>query len=335
MNGHGGFTYSFRRKWDNPVFRNKCEAGVWAWMCDVAQCGDYTQPTRFGPVHLHRGELLIAERELAEDFNLTRHALRELLQRMADDGMIDLSRDRCPQRAGTVVRISNYHAYQTRAVVQGTTSTANPTANQPKPNRKSTAKRNGESEPDQGVTSGLDEVANRKPTANQPDVDRKPDQEQVVDSNKNTEAEADDAGARAREEVADWEPERPPPDTPPVYRQTDLVSYTVGDRVAEIAGLKGDPNWFGDYGRVEAWLTHGYDPERDIYPAVQRVMARSSGHRIRSLRYFEQAIADQHKARTSPLPEGNLANVHRLQTARAERRDPSCAVLDKYITGGA
>jgi hypothetical protein len=110
-----GFTKSYPGKWDHPIFRNKQEAGVWAWMCDEAQPEDNQISTKFGPVNLKRGELLIAERAIAEDFGLHRNTVRALLHRMVSDGMIELSKGRCPASAGTVVKVVNYDAYQTRA----------------------------------------------------------------------------------------------------------------------------------------------------------------------------------------------------------------------------
>lgn len=108
----GGFVKSYRRKWDNPVFRSKQEAAVWAWMCDMAQWKDTRLSTKYGPVDLKRGEILIAERQLADDFGLHRNTIRQLIQRMVDDSMITLFRDRCPYHAGTIAQINNYDSYQ-------------------------------------------------------------------------------------------------------------------------------------------------------------------------------------------------------------------------------
>lgn len=112
MNPDGGYTRSYRRKWDNPIFANKQQAAVWAWMCDVAQYQAHTLRTKYGPVELQPGELVMSERELSEDFNLHRNTLRALLNRMVDEGMISLIRDRIPHRAGTIVRIVKYVEYQ-------------------------------------------------------------------------------------------------------------------------------------------------------------------------------------------------------------------------------
>lgn len=107
-----GYTKLYRRLWDNAVFRNKQEAAVFAWMISAAQWREGRISTAFGPVNLGVGELLIAERVLAEDFGLHRNTLRALIQRLVDDHAIELFRDRCAHRAGTVVRIVNYTKYQ-------------------------------------------------------------------------------------------------------------------------------------------------------------------------------------------------------------------------------
>jgi hypothetical protein len=112
MTGIPGFAISWRSKWEHPIFRRKQEAAVWAWMCDTAQWQDYRMPTKFGPIDLKRGELIISEREVADDFGLHRNTLRALIQRMVDDGMITLIRDRIHHRAGTIVSIVKYEQYQ-------------------------------------------------------------------------------------------------------------------------------------------------------------------------------------------------------------------------------
>lgn len=110
----GGYTRQYRRLWSHPAFRNKVEAAVFAWLLATAQWRDTCMQTRFGPVRLRRGEVLIAERELAEDFGLARKTLRDLLARMAEMGMIALIRGdgRAPQRAGTILQVCNYDIYQ-------------------------------------------------------------------------------------------------------------------------------------------------------------------------------------------------------------------------------
>jgi len=168
MNANGGFTRSFRRKWDNPVFLNKQQAAVWAWMCDTAQWCDGRYMTKFGPIELRRGELLIAERELSEDFAINRNVLRALLQRMVTAGMIEMIRGRCPQRAGTVVHLVNYDGYQ-GTVVDDTTATGNQPEKDRKQDRKRTANGTGNHQADQAFAEDIEDGSNRKKTGNQPE----------------------------------------------------------------------------------------------------------------------------------------------------------------------
>lgn len=124
-----GYTLSYRSKWEHPVFKSKQEAAVWAWMCDIAQWRDTRISTKFGPVELLRGELIIAERELSEDFGLYRNALRSLLHRMVADGMITLKQDHKMKRLGTIVRVVKYEQYQCFDVVSNDDLDRKPTAN--------------------------------------------------------------------------------------------------------------------------------------------------------------------------------------------------------------
>lgn len=210
MNDHGGFTLSFRRKWDNPIFRSKQEAAVWAWMCDTAQWQDRIMPTKFGVVTLRRGELLIAEREIADDFGLGRTALRTLFQRMAELDMVEFIRDRCPQRAGTVVRLVNYDAYQ-NAVAGGTTQTANEPETDRKPNRNQTGNGSAEIYTDQRFNDQSSDAPNRKQTATEPETDRTQTENNKVNKQESRMEDSSGSGessARAREgsPVAEAEP---------------------------------------------------------------------------------------------------------------------------------
>ena len=82
----------------------------------------------------------------------------------------------------------------------------------------------------------------------------------------------------------------------------------IGKQISKFTGWEDDPNWFGDYSRIEAWLAAGWDPYLDILPTVKRLMERKQGPPPKTLKYFEQAIADAHATRLSPTPEGNPKN---------------------------
>ena len=102
----------YRRIWDNPVFRSEQEAAVFVWMISTAQWRETTLRTQFGPITLGVGEVLVAERSLSDRFGLHRNSVRDLLNRMVETNMVTVFRDRCPHRAGTVLRIINYEEYQ-------------------------------------------------------------------------------------------------------------------------------------------------------------------------------------------------------------------------------
>ena len=86
MIGEGGFVLVQRGIYFDPVFRSPREAGLFAWMVGAAQWRPATIGTRWGPIALDVGEILIAERELAEGWALHRNTVRTLIQRLADRG---------------------------------------------------------------------------------------------------------------------------------------------------------------------------------------------------------------------------------------------------------
>jgi hypothetical protein len=81
----------------------------------------------------------------------------------------------------------------------------------------------------------------------------------------------------------------------------------VASRVLSLIGLTvNDPKWFGDTAQVQAWLNSGADPECDIYPTIERVVARrrqtDPNWMPRSLTYFADAVAESMTRRTQPMP---------------------------------
>lgn len=91
-------------------------------------------------------------------------------------------------------------------------------------------------------------------------------------------------------------------------REQTSQHVKLGMKIAAIAGWSNDPNWFGNYSRIEVWLKNGWCAERDILPTVTRVMAKRSTP-PKTLNYFEQAIADAHTYRKSPLKKGNTNEI--------------------------
>lgn len=79
---------------------------------------------------------------------------------------------------------------------------------------------------------------------------------------------------------------------------------TLHPQFAEVVGkveeLLNSPRLFV-FGRIDAWLKAGADPELDIYPVLKRIAAngRWSGS---NLSYFDRAVMQSHADRTMPAP---------------------------------
>lgn len=103
-----------------------------------------------------------------------------------------------------------------------------------------------------------------------------------------------------------WQTDGPLPIPSPEEAADDPRAFLskARDTVLDALGVRNDPRWFGDAGRVEAWLNQGADLERDILPTIRRLMAKRNNDPPRSLKYFDQAISDSVATRNHPLPEG-------------------------------
>lgn len=88
-------------------------------------------------------------------------------------------------------------------------------------------------------------------------------------------------------------PKAAPPEFHPRYRE---VRQQVEDLLAS-------PN-LHVFGRVDAWLKAGADPETDIFPTLERLKPNWRG---RNLEYFDEAIADAVATRTRPLAAGTAS----------------------------
>lgn len=126
-----GYTLSHRDKWQNPVFRNLLEAGIWSWMCDTAAWKDTR--VRFGGklISLKRGQIVVSERFISEGFSLGRQAVRTFLENIENDHMIT----REANHRLTIITICNYAKYQ---IEENTANPQdipidNPTLTQPQP----------------------------------------------------------------------------------------------------------------------------------------------------------------------------------------------------------
>ncbi len=93
---------------------------------------------------------------------------------------------------------------------------------------------------------------------------------------------------------------------PAAAADLDRLWTEVGKRVLDLVGDSVKPLHAG---RVRQWLADGCDPDLDIYPTVERLMARRGGDPPGNLSYFEQAVADAKASRLKPMPAGNGANA--------------------------
>lgn len=83
--------------------------------------------------------------------------------------------------------------------------------------------------------------------------------------------------------------------------------FRIGQEISKITGWDQSPSWTGNYGRIEQWIANGWDEHLDILPTVRRLMAKRQSRGQGppgDLKYFEQAIADAHATRITPLPKG-------------------------------
>lgn len=112
MSYEGGYTLTFRRLWENPVFRSKQEAAVFAYMISAAAWKQTRISTKFGPVKLDAGDIIISERSLSCDFGLHKNTIRLLFERMIHDGTVLKKKDQPNKNCGTIYTIVKYKEYQ-------------------------------------------------------------------------------------------------------------------------------------------------------------------------------------------------------------------------------
>jgi hypothetical protein len=103
---------------------------------------------------------------------------------------------------------------------------------------------------------------------------------------------------------------------------------SLGDRVMGIMGVRDDPRWLGNYSLIEVWLERGFDPDLDICPTIEVLMAKRGGQGPPgNLKYFDRAIAQAHADRTRILPEAvNGTRHHPAKPRRTEESDRSAIV---------
>jgi hypothetical protein len=93
----------------------------------------------------------------------------------------------------------------------------------------------------------------------------------------------------------------------------------VGNKVLSLVGADKDPNCRINASLVEVWLKREFDAEFDIYPTIRRMMAQGPPN-IRSLKFFDDAIAQAYADRNRSIREPNYANRPRQAKPTAEQR---------------
>lgn len=308
MSDDGGYVKSFRRKWEHPIFRSKQEAAVWAWMCDAAQWQEAKISTKFGPINLKRGELLIAERVVAEDFGLHRNTVRDLLNRMIADGMIEPFRDRCPARAGTVVKVVNYDQYQTIGKPEKGPEKVPETVPQKINSRTAKGPQNVERE--QELSLGFENLQDRKPTANGT-------ANCTANGTKNNEEnKLNKTGAKAPDRgLAGNEAFRP-------QALADIWNTTCGDVLSKIRSIEG-----ARASKAIKRFRDDFDGDLEQWQAYC-TRIRASGHMTGNNKQGWQASFDWviEPGNLNKILEGNFdnrgKNVHQLDIARTYQQQP-------------
>lgn len=107
----------------------------------------------------------------------------------------------------------------------------------------------------------------------------------------------------------------------------------VGERVIEIMRAEDDPNWRGNYSLAEVWLKRGFDPELDIYPTVERLVAQNQGAPISTLKYFDRAITQAHADRTRTIQEASNVSRFSQKPAKHTRESDRRALLAAFDLG--
>lgn len=103
-----GYTYSYRKKWQNPIFRNLLEAAIWSWMCDTAAWKETKVRFAGELIEIKRGQLVTSVRFLSQGFGIGEQVTRTFVENLKKDGMLNTQ----PTHKGTIITICNYDKYQ-------------------------------------------------------------------------------------------------------------------------------------------------------------------------------------------------------------------------------
>lgn len=104
------------------------------------------------------------------------------------------------------------------------------------------------------------------------------------------------------------QPADTPPDNPQITTEQEIIinntTVVTREEIPKIIGWDKSPTPWSLSG-LDQWIANGWDYELDILPTIRRLMQNKRGPPPKTLKYFEQAIADAHAERHRPLPKGN------------------------------
>lgn len=121
-----GYTYSYRKKWQNPIFRNLLEAAIWSWMCDTAAWRDIKIRFNGELIEIKRGQLITSVRFISQGFGIGEQVTRTFLENLEKDGMLNTA----PTHRGTIITICNYEKYQSLEKAANEPTNEQPTSSQ-------------------------------------------------------------------------------------------------------------------------------------------------------------------------------------------------------------
>lgn len=117
MHQEGGFTKHHRQKWIKGYHKDHLLWVMMDYFIDFAHFKDgEVFYKKFGKVSLKRGQVVFAERGLAEFLGVTRKQIRSRIATMENMDFLSLERD----RRWTLATVVNYDLYQNKGTTNGT-----------------------------------------------------------------------------------------------------------------------------------------------------------------------------------------------------------------------
>ena len=109
---NGGFVLIYRSILDNPTFRDIGEAMFFAYLVLKANWRGGERRYDERVYKLERGDLVLGERKLAEEFDWTRQKVRGVISRLEATGMLTRKFNQHGTQRAPVITVCNYSLYQ-------------------------------------------------------------------------------------------------------------------------------------------------------------------------------------------------------------------------------